>query len=200
MIYNSNRHDRHSIRLKGYDYSRQGLYYITLCCQDRICLFGEIIDEKMILNDAGKIANECWNQIPEHFPNTILHEYIVMPNHIHGIIEIMETHDKQDLRRGEKFFVWTGEKSFAPTINANAPTINAQFNSPSKTIGSIIRGYKIGVTKWFRNNSEIYTVWQRNYYDIIIRNEQSYDFISDYIIHNPINWHKDNLYIMRNKE
>ncbi len=138
MIYNSNRHDRHSIRLKGYDYSRQGLYYITLCCQDHICLFGEIIDEKMILNDAGKIANDCWNQIPEHFPNTILHEYIVMPNHIHGIIEIMETHDKQDLRRGEKFF--------APTIIANAPTINP-FNSPSKTIGSIIRGYKIGVTK-----------------------------------------------------
>jgi len=186
-LHNSNRHNRHSIRLKGYDYSRQGLYYITLCCKDRICLFGEIIDGKMILNDAGKIADECWNQIPEHFPNTILHEYIVMPNHIHGIIEIIETHDNQDTCRGEKFF--------APTIFAHAPTINTKFKSPAKTIGSIIRGFKIGVTKWFRNNTENYTVWQRNYYDIIIRNKQSYDFISDYIINNPINWHKDNLYI-----
>ena len=173
MMYNSNQHNRHSIRLKGYDYSGQGLYYITLCCQDRICLFGEIMDKKMILNDAGKIANACWNQIPEHFPKVVLHEYVVMPNHIHGIIEIMETH------RGEKFF---------------APTIVAQFKSPVKTIGSIIRGYKIGVTKWFRNNTEIYTVWQRNYYDIIIRNKQSYDFISDYIANNPANWHKNNLF------
>ena len=96
MKYNPQIHHRKSIRLKGYDYSREGLYFITICCHNRDCLFGEIIEnndlinptQQMILNDAGKIAIECWLQIPEHFPNVILHEHIIMPNHIHGIIEL----------------------------------------------------------------------------------------------------------------
>ena len=89
--YNSNIHHRKSIRLKGYDYSQAGLYFITICVQDRKSLLGEIVgvenfQPQMILNDAGKIADECWLGIPEHFPNTVLYEHIVMPNHFHGII------------------------------------------------------------------------------------------------------------------
>lgn len=79
---------RKSIRLKGYDYSKSGLYFITICVQNRKHLFGTIENGKMKLNDAGQIANQCWNEIPMHFPNVILHEYIVMPNHIHGIIQL----------------------------------------------------------------------------------------------------------------
>src|SRR5471030_188022 len=86
--YNPAIHHRRSIRLKGYDYSQNGLYFITICTYNRECLFGEIIDKKMILNDAGKIANECWVKIPEHFPAAVLHEHVVMPNHVHGIIEL----------------------------------------------------------------------------------------------------------------
>lgn len=88
--YNPNVHHRKSIRLKGYDYSKEGLYFITLCCQGRECLFGEIIDGEIILNDAGKISNECWLAIPEHFPNALLHEHIILPNHMHGIIELKQ--------------------------------------------------------------------------------------------------------------
>jgi REP element-mobilizing transposase RayT len=87
MPYNPQIHHRRSIRLKGYDYSQAGLYFITICTQNRECLFGEIRSPEMILNDAGNIANECWLVIPNHFPNVVLHEFIVMPNHIHGIVE-----------------------------------------------------------------------------------------------------------------
>lgn len=88
--YNPNVHHRRSIRLQGYDYSQAGLYFITICCQGRECLFGDIIDGKINLNDAGKISNECWLAIPHHFPNAFLHEYLIMPNHVHGIIELKQ--------------------------------------------------------------------------------------------------------------
>lgn len=119
MTYNPNVHHRKSIRLKGYDYSQAGLYFITICCHQRNHLFGHIAvganhhspnhspnhhspgrspnhspnacnpPARMELNDAGKIAEQCWLAIPDHFPNVQLHEYIIMPNHIHGIIEIV---------------------------------------------------------------------------------------------------------------
>src|SRR5664279_4503146 len=86
MKHNPQIHPRKSIRLKGYDYSQAGLYFITICVHDRKCLFGEIVGDEMILNDFGKIADECWLNIPEHFPNAFLQEYIIMPNHVHGIV------------------------------------------------------------------------------------------------------------------
>src|SRR5580698_4488798 len=89
MSYNSNVHKRRSIRLQGYDYSQAGLYFITICTNERVCLFGQINDGKMILDHQGHIAEKYWLEIPVHFPNAILHEYIVMPNHLHGIIELL---------------------------------------------------------------------------------------------------------------
>jgi len=99
MTYNPQKHHRHSIRLKGYDYSQAGLYFITICVQNRECLFGEIVgastrddqntDGEMILNDAGKMVRSEWIKLPERFTNIALHEYIVMPNHFHAILEIV---------------------------------------------------------------------------------------------------------------
>ena len=86
--YNPDYHHRRSIRLKGYDYFQAGLYFVTICCQNRAHLFGEIINGKMALNDAGEMIEKLWNEIPNDFMNIHLHEYITMPNHIHGIIEI----------------------------------------------------------------------------------------------------------------
>ena len=91
--YNPDIHHRRSIRLQGYDYSQTGLYFITICVHHKKCLFGEIINNEnhspeMKLNDAGQIAHQCWLDIPKHFPNVILHEFVIMPNHIHGIIEL----------------------------------------------------------------------------------------------------------------
>jgi len=95
--YKPNIHHRKSIRLKGYDYSKSGLYFITICVKDRKCLFGNIMQENsvdpMVLNDAGKIVDECWLEIPKHFPNVVLHEHIIMPNHLHGIIELVKNDD-----------------------------------------------------------------------------------------------------------
>lgn len=88
--YNPNIHHGRSIRLKGYDYSKAGLYFITLCCQGRECLFEDTIDGEIVLNDAGKILNECCLAIPDYFPNVILHEHVTMPNNVHGIIEMKQ--------------------------------------------------------------------------------------------------------------
>ena len=186
--YNSNIHQRRSIRLKGYDYSQVGLYFITICCKNREHCFGEIKNGEMILNDAGIIANDCWLQIPNHFPNSILHEHIVMPNHIHGIIELKcnnvgaENIPPKNVNMNEKF----------RAINDyNGANNDSPLRSPSKSIGSIVRGFKIGVTKWMRQNTNVHDVWQRNYYEHIIRNEKSYQTISNYIINNPAKWAED---------
>lgn len=213
MKYNSQIHHRRSIRLKGCDYSREGLYFITICCHNRECLFGEITENiglknpiQMILNDAGKIANDCWVQIPEHFPNVILHEHIIMPNHIHGIIElngssdlVVQNVDVQNVGGRNVVVQNVGVQNFEPLPpTPPQPPPPRQQNKFQKiiprSIGSIIRGYKIGVTKWFRKNTDIQTVWQRNYYEIIIRNEQSYQTISEYIITNPEKWKDDKFF------
>lgn len=88
MPYNPEIHHRRSVRLQGYDYSKEGLYFITICTIDKLCLFGEIVDTKMIRNELGEIVTQCWIDIPNHFPNVILHKFIIMPNHLHGIIEL----------------------------------------------------------------------------------------------------------------
>ena len=90
---------RKSIRLKGYDYSQAGLYFITICCQNRACLFGDIVDDEMVLNDAGIMVDQIWNEIPNDFKNIKLHEMIVMPNHIHGIIQITVGADSISARK-----------------------------------------------------------------------------------------------------
>ena len=102
---------RRSIRLKGYDYSQPGAYFVTICTHERRCLFGDVVDGEMRLNELGKIARQCWLAIPEHFPHARLDEFVIMPNHVHGIIWIVDEVDAENIVRGEKFF--------APTI----PTI-----------------------------------------------------------------------------
>jgi putative transposase len=191
--------NRHSIRLKGYDYSKAGLYFITLCCQDRLPLFGQIVrgnnaSVQMILNDAGHIADKCWLEIPMHYPNVILHEYVIMPNHIHGIIEIVGANNHSPI-------TITNNHSPANVANNDIRAKNisplpppSPPNGTSKTIGAMVRGFKIGVTKWMRQNTTVHDVWQRNYYEHIIRNEQSYVRIAKYIINNPVNWQEDKFY------
>jgi putative transposase len=199
MKDNSGIHHRKSIRLKGYDYSKAGIYFITVCTKERKCLFGKIVDEEMILNDAGKIANEYWLDIPKHFPDVNLHEHIIMPNHVHGIIELTNVGAQNFI--GVQDFVRV--QDFEPLQNINPNVVGVEdFQPPQNqfqkiiphSIGSIIRGYKIGVTKWFRKNTNIYIVWQRNLYEYVIRNEQSYKNIANYIINNPREWKEDKFY------
>ncbi len=172
--YDPKRHRRRSIRLKGYDYAQPGAYFVTICTHRRAHLFGRVVDGKMVLNALGKIAHQCWLAIPDHFPHTELDEFVIMPNHVHGIIWIVE------YPAGAGGAV--GAKDFSPLPRPRGT---------SKTIGSIVRGFKIGVTKWARQNTDIHTVWQRNYYERIIRNERALHAIRQYIRANPRRWHLD---------
>jgi REP element-mobilizing transposase RayT len=200
MPYNPTIHHRKSIRLKGYDYSKAGLYFITICTNNHECLFGFIKNGEMILNDAGNIANNCWLEIPNHFPNVRFHEYIIMPNHIHGIIEIVGANNHSPVPNVNNPPVTNvNNHSPVPNVNNHCDDVGAKDfsplrRSPSKTIGSVVRGFKIGVTKWFRQNNDVKILWQRNYYEHIIRNQQSYDTISNYILYNPAKWHNDKFF------
>jgi REP element-mobilizing transposase RayT len=177
------KHNRGSIRLYGYDYAQPGWYFITICTFKHHDLFGQIDNGHMILNDAGEIAKKCWLSIPDHFPNAKLDEYIIMPDHIHGIINIVDDNGTGATHPTVQF---VGAKNFSPL-----PNKNKSFRSPSKTLGSMIRGFKIGVTKWIRKNTDNYHVWQRGFYEHIIRDEDYLNRIRKYIRHNPKNWNND---------
>ena len=184
MSYSPEIHHRHTIRMKDYDYAQVGIYFITICVKDRVCLFGFAENNQIHLNEAGEITKQCWLAIPQHFPNVLLHEFIIMPNHVHGIIEIVESNlhsDPTDIIldndcRNVDNDCCNGEDS----VGAKKFSSLRIARSPSRTIGSIVRGFKIGVTKWFG-----YTVWQRNYYEHIIRSSDEYERIANYIIKNP---------------
>jgi len=176
MKYNPEIHDRRSIRLKGYDYSQAGAYFITICTQNRKCMFGEIIAGEMRLNAAGDLAIQCWQDIPDHFAHAELDEWVIMPNHVHGIVSIVDVPP-------------VGAKNFSPLQQPNFSPLPGT----SKTIGSIVRGFKIGVTKWMRNNTPIHDVWQRNYWEHIIRNESELIRVREYIRNNPVRWELDKL-------
>ncbi len=179
--YNPDIHHRRSIRLPGYDYAQEGSYFITLCVHNRVCLFGKIVDGEIQLNEYGEIVRDLWLETPTIRPNVELSEWVIMPNHFHAILTIN--------RRGGGG-VCKGVLQYAPT----APTTTLQ--SPSQTIGAIVRGFKSAVTK--RINQTPATpgvpVWQRNYWDHVIRDEQSYHDIAAYIVNNPTKWETDKLY------
>ena len=180
MRYDPNKHHRRSIRLKGFDYTREAAYFVTISTQNQACLFGEIMNEQMRLNDVGTVADICWRAIPEHFPRVVLDAFVIMPNHVHGIIWIRPKNKAN-----------VGAKNLSPLPPRPSQQGASAFRSPSKTVGSIVRGFKIGVTKWVRSNKNFYTVWQRNYYEHIIRNETALNRLRQYIADNPARWADD---------
>ena len=197
MPYNPTIHHRRTISLKDYDYSQAGLYFVTICVQNHSCLFGEIPDNEMILNDMGKTVEKCWLEIVQHYPDVVLHEYAVMPNHVHGIIELAHNENDVPSVRAKNFSPFGNNMQTPIGNDMQSGIIGAKDFSPlppprgtSRTIGAIVRGFKIGVTKQLG-----FPVWQRNYWEHIIRNEQSYQNIANYIINNPMNWTNDKFYM-----
>jgi len=152
------------------------MYFITICTYKRECLFGDVVDGEMLLSEVGEIAEACWQQIPDHYPQVILDGYVVMPNHVHGIIEIAGTQGGDDANV-------VGANNHSPLQDTTCGT--------SRTIGAMIRGFKIGVTKRAQNEHNLYGVWQRNYYEHIIRNERELRAIQEYITYNPAQWEED---------
>ncbi len=175
-----------SARLEGYDYSSIGGYFVTICTRDRKCLFGEIVHGKMKLSAIGEIARQYWQEIPEHFDNTDLDEFVMMPNHVHGIILILQ--QKPDDCRDVACNVSTHNVS----TDSHSKNLAMSAISPKPgSLGTIIRSYKSAVTRWRGKNNYPQFSWQPRFYDHIIRNEKSLAAIRQYIYNNPTKWQID---------
>lgn len=176
MKFDPEKHHRRSIRLKNYDYSQSGFYFLTICTYKRQSWFGEIKNDRMNLNQIGKIVVVEWLNTPKIRLNFELDEWIIMPNHLHGIVIINE----HILEIGEENIKFSGAR-------------NAPLHQEPSSISSFVAGFKSAVTKrvnLLRNNRDI-PIWQRNYYESIIRDEQSLLAIREYILNNPCQWQKD---------
>jgi putative transposase len=192
MKYDPEKRRRRSIRLKGYDYGKAGAYFVTLCTQDRACLFGNVADDTMRLNDAGRIIEQWWFELNRKLPTAEIDEFVVMPNHFHGIVVIPVGADRR-VGPGSKGArtAHKGAHTCAPTrftfcLSGHTrwctlPTVIQWFKT--MTTNESIRGVK--AASWPSFNGRL---WQRNYYEHIIRNEDSLNRIRQYIIDNPARW------------
>ncbi|MDD2516190.1 MAG: hypothetical protein PHF26_03160 [Candidatus Gracilibacteria bacterium] len=210
---------RKNLRLKNFDYSQNGYYFITICTQNRENHFGKIIDGEMVLNEFGKIALKCWNEIIKHYGNVGIDEFIIMPNHIHGIIILNFIHNENIV--GNEYFRSKNDKDnvgneyfrsqndedkenvyFSENRNENIRSKNAKDNVRNENIRSlrrqnanlsnVIKGFKIGVTKEIRNEFDNLTFsWQKSFHDTIIKNEEQLNKMREYIINNPLQWEFD---------
>lgn len=179
MPYDPQTHHRHSIRFKGYDYTQPGAYFITICTKARQCLFGNVVKGEMQLNSLGYIAFNCWQTIPDHFPHIELDTFVVMSNHLHGILIMI---DKP-----------VGAQHCS-ALNQHLDCNTEQFGKPVPgSISTVIRSYKGVVSKriniiWQTKGQSI---WQRNFYEHIGREQKSVDNIQQYILNNPQRWADD---------
>ena len=175
-------------RLKHWDYSIGGYYYVTICTLDKKCFFGAINNGKMILSDMGYIAQKNWQEIPRQFPTVQLNEFVIMPNHIHGIVINTGNnvcHDRDATNSGSM-----------QTANETGGGITKTDNPMLKqcSLSTIIRLYK-GRTKFEINKIKTQKcfAWQTRFYDTIIRTEKDLFCIKKYIVYNPLNWDSDDL-------
>ena len=159
-----------SARWATWDYGSNAAYFVTICTAGRSHDFGQVVNGGMILTPLGESAADCWEAIPDHFPFVVLDGFVVMPNHVHGIIII----DKPG-----------GDGGGGGGAN--------RFGPQSKNLASIVRGYKIGVTK-FAHRHNLPFKWQARYHDHVIRNAGEYERIREYIRENPQEWDEDRYY------
>lgn len=202
------RYHRRSIRLPGYDYSEVGWYFVTICTQNREPFFGKIINEVMILNEFGQIAFNQWRKIPDRFKNVELGQFVVMPNHIHGIIEIHDTTSVGGVFIPVQDDVTVGA-GLVPALedeinNAGAGQSRMENGQPQGlplqvTLGDIVGAYKsLVANECLKNvklkNETMEQLWQRNFYEHIINSDEEYEMIAAYIESNPMNWERNDKY------
>jgi putative transposase len=167
--YNPEKHHRRSIRLQEFDYKQAGAYFVTICTQNRECFFGVAADGEIQLNDAGRLVQASWRELASRFADVSLDAFVVMPNHIHGIVvlgaQIIASPAAQDKNQG---------------VMNHAPTL-----------GEIVRAYKASSTRRIRSTANANFAWQRNYYEHVIRDEESLNRIRQYILDHPVRWDID---------
>lgn len=205
--YNPEIHHRHSIRLQGYDYASEGLYFVTMCVQNRECLFGEIKNAEMVLNDAGRMVEKWYNKTQDKFPDIVCHEMVIMPNHVHCIWENAGLHCASTV--GAHPCVRPNENGDAIIEGAHAGAPLQDLVLDNTDLGTHTGSPLSMVVRWFKTmstNEYIRGVkqlgwptfdrklWQRNYYEHIIRDDVSLQSIAYYIVNNPAQWQKDRFY------
>jgi REP element-mobilizing transposase RayT len=180
MSFNPELHHRRSIRLRGYDYSTGGAYFVTICAWQRECLFGEVVDGALRLNEAGHLVTATWESLSERFQTVLLDQHIVMPNHFHGTLVL------SGLGAASSATLGLGAASSAPTSGLGAA-------SSAPTLGNVVRAFKsisaISINRALDRQG--IPLWQRNYYERVIRNEQELTAIRQYIVENPARWNDD---------
>jgi len=169
MADGASHRQRRSIRLPHYDYGDAGTYFITLCVQNRRCLFGQVVDRSMVLNELGRIVATEWRRTAEIRPNVAVDEFVVIPNHFHALLAMERS------RRGVSH------------------TPSEKFHSPAHTLGAIVRGFKGITTKSINElqGTRGAMLWQRNYYEHVVRNDHELQRIREYIANNPLQWALD---------
>jgi putative transposase len=212
MPYDPREHYRRSIRLRDYDYTSPGAYFVTICTQDRKTIFGEIVNGEMHLNKLGESTQSIWCALPERFPDIELDQLVIMPDHIHGIIIFKESRhaspmDSYVSQIPERFRQLEYSKSptnrlpasFAPPHPGGAinraptgpPSLRSADENCIPTLGEVIRVFKAVTTHKIRSQGRLDFKWQRNYYEHIIRKGDDLDRVRQYIIDNPAQWTED---------
>ncbi len=182
MLQNAARHHRRSIRLKGYDYHQTGAYFVTICTHKKKCMLGDVEDGRMVLNEVGQMVQRTWIELPVHYIGVNIDEFIIMPNHLHGIIILNVGAGPRACPQDEET---KGQpQGVAPTKTLSLPDVVYSLKSlTTKTyIESVKQNDWIPFEKHF---------WQPNYYEHVVRNEEDLNEIREYIINNPLKWEFD---------
>lgn len=177
MPYDPHKHHRRSIRLKGYDYTSGGGYFVTICIQNGQCVLGQVVDGEMILSEWGEIVAKWIVWLEDHYDYVVLDEWCVMPNHIHLIIVLVKDEFVSDVKQG-------ASRSVPPEKRVKR-----------KPLGRLIGAFKTVSSKEINDLQGLSVVrfWQRDFYERVIRNERELNAIRQYIINNPANWQADKL-------
>ena len=196
MPYDPDKHKRRSVRLRRYDYARAGAYFVTVVAQHRACLFGEVVEGEMRLNSAGEMVETWWHKLPEKHSGIDTDAFVIMPNHVHGIVIINTTVGATQGLTPD--FVKRGRPRSQVTSNAGQPHGAAPTGDANPTLGDIVRWFKTMTTNAYIRGvrEDNWTpfdkrLWQHNYYEHVIRNENSLNETRRYIGTNPLRWHLD---------
>jgi REP element-mobilizing transposase RayT len=202
MKYDPERHHRRSIRLKDYDYSRCGAYFVTICTQERLCLFGDVVDDEMVLSDAGAMIERRWAELPEKYIGIQIDAFVVMPNHIHGIVLIDVESSVGAAPRGRPVSrpneIESRSEKESGLRDEGQPQGVAPTDDRRISLSDVVHRYKSFTTNryskgvrelgWFSFPGRL---WQRNFYEHVIRNDDELNRICEYIHENPRNWASD---------
>ena len=196
--YDPSRHRRQSLRLKGYDYTQPGAYFVTICVRDRECALGEVVGGEMVLSDAGYIVRACWGDLPNHYPHVQLDAFVIMPNHMHGVIVLLD--DVVVVGAGLRPAPTRPAPAGPASTTRPAPTIGpAPTTRPAPTttvapkrhgLSEIVRAFKSFSARRINalHDTAGTPFWQRGFYERIVRSDRALDAIRQYTIDNPAHW------------